>query len=133
MQYFRIRTLVDITKTNVHKEQIDPLKKKQQDNYQTLLQALEMRANIFPENDPQESLMDWQKQGYGKKERTWSWEFSIEQDDIFLLNNDPAGYMLIDINYVPFNSGCRETAKFKQNFFSTVLKPTNIIFEYLTK
>jgi hypothetical protein len=133
MQYFRICTLVDITKTNIHKEQIDPLKKRQQDNYQTLLQALEMRANIFPENDPEIVTMDWSAYGYDKKEKTWVWEFNIEQDDIFLLDDDPKGFMLTDINFVPFNSGCTETASFKQSFFSTKIKPTNILFEYITK
>ena len=124
MQTFRVLTLVDITKTGIQKEKIDPLKKKQQDNYQTLLQTLEMRANIFTEDDPIEITMDWSNLGYGKKERTWVWNFYIEQDDIFRIN---------DINYIPFNTECNETAKFKQNFFSASIKPINIIFESVDK
>jgi hypothetical protein len=126
-------TLVDITKTNIQKEWIDPLKKKQQDNYQTLLQALEMRANIFPLGAPKENIMDWSIYGYSKKERTWIWNFYIEQDDIFLLDDNPIGWMLNDIDYVPFNINCNETAKFKQAHFSTRIKPNNILFEYLDK
>ena len=53
MQRFRIRTLVDITRTYVFKESIDLFKKKQQDNFQTLHQTLEMRAIIFTEKDPE--------------------------------------------------------------------------------
>ena len=133
MQYFRITTLVDITKTGVQKDRIDPFKKKQQDNYQTLLQALEMRANIITDEDPIEIKMDWSKQGYSKKESTWVWEFSIEQDDIFRIDDDPTGAMLSDINFVPFNHDCNETAKFQTHYFSTKIKPINILFEYLDK
>lgn len=133
MQYFRIKTLVDITKTNVQKEWIDPFKKKQQDNYQTLLQALEMRANIFPSGVPKEDIIDWSIHGHGKKERTWVWNFYTEQDDIFLLDENPVGWMLNDIDFVPFNIECNETAKFKQAYFSTRIKPTNILFEYIDK
>ena len=133
MQNFRIMTLVDITKTNIQKEWIDPLKKKQQDNYQTLLQALEMRANIFPSGTPKEAVIDWSIHGYSKKERTWIWNFYIEQDDIFLLDDNPIGWMLNDVDFVPFNINCNETAKFKQAHFSTSIKPINILFEYLDK
>jgi hypothetical protein len=133
MQYFRIKTLVDITKTGIQKDRIDPFKKKQQDNYQTLLQALEMRANIITEDDPIETKMDWSKQGYGKKESTWIWEFSIEQDDIFRIEDDPTGSMLNDVNYVPFNNECNETARFQTYYFSTKIKPINILFEFIDK
>ena len=133
MQTFRVLTLVDITKTGIQKEKIDPLKKKQQDNYQTLLQTLEMRANIFTEDDPIEITMDWSNLGYGKKERTWVWNFYIEQDDIFRIDDNTTGFMINDINYIKFNTECNETAKFKQNFFSASIKPINIIFESVDK
>jgi hypothetical protein len=133
MQYFRVLTLVDITKTGIQKEHIDPLKKRQQDNYQTLLQTLEMRANIFTNDPPKQDMIDWSKQGYGKRERTWIWEFSTEQDDIFLLNDDPVGAMIRDVDFVPFNPDCTETAKFKQNYFSTAIKPTNTMFMLIDK
>lgn len=114
MQWFRIYTLVDITKTNVFKEFLDPLKKKQQDNFNTLHQTLEMRAIIFSDKDPERKVVEW----HGKNELTWVWEFYVERDDVFLKDNDPAGLMKIDLEYVPFISGCEETAKFKNCVFS---------------
>jgi hypothetical protein len=57
----------------------------------------------------------------------------FKEDDIFLLDDNPIGWMLNDVDYVPFNINCNETAKFKQAHFSTSIKPINIIFEYLDK
>jgi hypothetical protein len=133
MQRFRIRTLVDITRTYVFKESIDLFKKKQQDNFQTLHQTLEMRAIIFTEKDPEITTMDWSEYGYGKDEKTWEWEIYTERDDLFELDNDPCGGMKRDVNFVPFTTGCHETAKFQSNCFSTDLKPTNILFELIDK
>lgn len=125
MQRFRIYTLVDITRTYVVKEYLDPLKKKQQDNFNTLHQTLEMRANIFTEKDPVRKMMKWGN----KNEKTWVWEFYIERDDIFLDNNDPAGLMKKDLEYVPFINNCEETAQFKNCFFSV---PANIKIEFIS-
>lgn len=125
MQRFRIITLVDITRTNVYKDYIDPLKKKQQDNFNTLHQTLEMRAIIFSEKDPEKNLTNWN----GKQETTWSWEFWIERDDIFLKDKDPAGLIKEDLEFVPFINGCEETAKFKNCFFSI---PSNTKVEFIS-
>jgi hypothetical protein len=133
MQRFIIRTLVDITKTGIHKDLIDPIKKSQQDNFQTLLQTLEMRSNIFFDKGPAPVVSDWSKQGYSKREKTWVWEIYTEQDDIFKIGQDPIGAMKKDIEFIPFTAGCEETAKFRQCFFSPEKKPTNIIFEVVGK
>jgi hypothetical protein len=125
MQWFRITTLVDITRTQVFKEHIDPLKKKQQDNYNTLHQTLEMRAIIFSDSDPKRKIIEWN----GKKELTWIWEFYIERDDIFLKDNDPTALMKQDLEYVPFINDCEETAKF-ENFFFSINK--NIKVEFIS-
>ena len=126
MQWFRITTLVDITRTQVFKEHIDPLKKKQQDNYNTLHQTLEMRAIIFSEKDPERQILEWN----GKKELSWVWEFYTERDDIFLKDKDPAALMKQDLEYVPFINGCEETAKFKGCFFSV---PSNTKVEFISR
>ncbi len=126
MQWFRITTLVDITRTQVFKEHIDPLKKKQQDNYNTLHQTLEMRAIIFSEKDPQKKFTEWN----GNEESTWVWEFYTERDDIFLKDSDPTALLKQDLEYVPFISGCEETAKFKNCFFSV---PSNTKVEFISR
>lgn len=95
------------------KNYIDPLKKRQQDNFNTLHQTLEMRGNIYFEKDPQVIMHEWNR----NLERTWVWNFYTEQDDIFLQNFDPTYHIKHDINFVPFNKGCTETVKFKNPFF----------------
>ena len=132
MQHFLIRTLVDITKTGVYKELLDPIKKRQQDNFQTLHQTLEMRGNVYYSKIPIVIVSDWSVYGYNKKEKTWVWEVYTEQDDLFLLDQDPVGSMRQDIEFIPFVSGCNETAQFKQCVFSSKT-PTNIIFELIDK
>lgn len=126
MQRFRITTLVDISKTQVFKEHVNPLKKKQQDNYNTLHQTIEMRAIIFSDKDPERKLLEWN----GKKELSWIWEFYTERDDIFLQEDDPTALLKKDLEYVPFINNCEETAKFKNHFFSV---PSNIKVELVSR
>ena len=114
MQRFRIYTLVDITRTQVFKEYLDPIKKRQQDNFSTLHQTMEMRGNVYFDEDPKVEYIDWN----GKQEKTWIWNVYTEQDDLFLSKGDPAHFMKKDIEYVPFIDGCEETAKFDKCFFS---------------
>lgn len=133
MQRFRIFTLVDITRTNVFKESMGLLQKKQQDNFQTLHQTLEIRAIIFTEQNPKCITMDWSEHGYSKSEKTWEWSFYTERDDLYDVDGDPIGGMIKDVQFVPFIPECEETAKFKNHFFSTELKPINIIFQLLDK
>lgn len=125
MERFRILTLVDITRTQVFKEYINPLKKKQQDNFNTLHQTLEMRAIIFSDKDPERQIIEWD----GKKQLTWVWEFWTERDDIFLKEGDPAYLIRTDLEYVPFINNCEETAKFKKCFFSV---PLNTRVEFIS-
>jgi hypothetical protein len=132
MQRFLIKTLIDITRVDRQK-QLDQIKKSQQDNFQTLMQTLEMRGNIYYDKDPFCAIEDWSQHGHGKKEKTWIWEIYTEQNDLFKIGNDPIGSMKDDIEFVPFTAGCEETAKFKQAIFTSKKKPVNILFEYIDK
>lgn len=128
MQRFVIKTLVDITRTNVFKDAVDHLKKKQQDNFNTLHRTLEMRGNVYFDQDPYIDFSSWVQHGYGDREQTWVWEVYTEQRDLFNLDGDPTGAMKKDLEYVPFVAGCAETVNFKNAYFQTQLKPINIIF-----
>jgi len=127
MQRFKVYTLVDITRTQVFKDYINPLKKKQQDNFNTLQQTLELRGNIYFDNDPKIIILPWNKQNH----KTWEWEFHVEQDDIFLINNDPSGLIRQDLEFVPFINNCTETYPFKQCYFSLKDPTKNTVVEFL--
>lgn len=129
MQSFRIYTLVDITRTQVFKDWVDPLKKKQQDNFNTLHQTLEMRGNVYFDQNPMIELLEWN----GNKQKTWVWDFYTEQDDLFRLGDNPCGLAKKDIDFVPFCTDCTESVKFKQFFFCSDGKNKNIVIEILDK
>jgi len=129
MQYFRIYTLVDITRTQIFKEWIDPLKKRQQDNFNTLHQTLEMRGNVYFDEDPYVEMLEWNS----TEHKTWVWDIHIEQNDLFLAQGDPAGLIKKDVNFVPFNAGCTETARFNCLFFASNGKNKNIEVDVIDK
>ena len=129
MQHFRIYTLVDITRTQVFKEWVDPLKKKQQDNFNTLHQTLEMRGNVYFDEDPHTEILEWNR----SKQKTWIWDIYTEQNDLFLASDDPAGLIKRDIEFVPFTAECTETAKFKNLFFSSKGENKNIVVDIVDK
>jgi hypothetical protein len=114
MQRYRVKTLVDITKTDVLKEHTDSLGKHQQDNFNTLLHTLEMRGNISYSTYPYTDLDIWE----GKTQKTWIWEFWTEQHELFESNNDPVGLLRKDLEFVPFIRGCTESVNFHKSFFA---------------
>lgn len=127
MQRFKIYTLIDITRTQVFKDYVDPLKKRQQDNFNTLHQTLEIRGNIYFDDDPQIIILPWGQQTH----KTWEWEFYTEQNDIFLLNDDPVGLIKQDLEFIPFINNCTETVKFKQCYFSLSDSTKNTMVEFV--
>jgi hypothetical protein len=92
-----------------------------------------MRGIVFTESDPKMEMIDWTKHGYGRKEATWIWEISTERDDLYLIDDNLVGGMILDIEYIPFVDKCSETAYFKQCVFSAKKKPINILFECIDK
>lgn len=129
MQYFKIYTLVDITRTQVFKDYIDPLKKRQQDNFNTLHQTLELRGNVYFDDNPKVIVLEWNY----KNHKTWVWEFYTEHNDIFLLDNDPVGLIKQDLEFVPFINKCSETFNFKYCYFSFKEPTKNTIIHFLEK
>jgi hypothetical protein len=129
MQFFKIYTLVDITRTQVFKEYVDSLKKRQQDNFNTLHQTLELRGNVYFDSDPKICILEWNT----KNHKTWEWEFYTEHNDIFLLNEDYTGLIKQDLEFVPFINKCTETFDFKQCYFSFIGSTKNTMVEFFEK
>lgn len=96
---YQIITLVDITRSNANRSETDKLKVGQQANFNSLIQAIGMRANIEWHQDPQRHngripLLD------GKAVH-WIWEFDVERDAVFQKGDDPVGHLVDDLNNVP--------------------------------
>ena len=93
MARFKIKTTVDITKTDPDRECNDSVRIAQQANFNSLLQGISMRANINWESKPKQTV-----NGAGT---VWEWEFDTDYQDVFLLDEDPSGLLKLDLSGVP--------------------------------
>jgi len=100
MPRYRIITLIDITRTDAGKSDPSDFKIKQQQNFNSLRQAIELRSNVSWTSDPKEFKGSLPAPLEGKATH-WIWEFDVEREDTFLKNSDPVGLLKDDIHGVP--------------------------------
>lgn len=103
MTRYKLITLIDITRTNPTRVEQDPTVLGQQANFNTFLQGIGMRANIEWEQDP---IMD---SGvlplpFDGGANYWTWEFIVERDQVFELDNDPVALLVQDLHNIPIVS-----------------------------
>ena len=124
---FRIDTLIDITETNARRQDNDKFAYKQQANFQTLLQTLGLRVNIFYDNSPtfgeiSTSKFDFSDKYIGKQ-NVWSFDFEVEFEgamDLAMLTKD--------FDLIPIIIGLDETITTDKALFRTKGKDKNISF-----
>ena len=125
MESYRLYTLVDITQTNVSRGSGEDLKRDQQRNFQSLVQALSLRTQPLNISTPIRladgndciSLISGDSYEFGSMyegtHTVWSVDFSIEFDNLFDDNRgNSVGLLLDDLNEVPIINGLEETARF---------------------
>jgi hypothetical protein len=100
MPRYKIITLVDITRTNEPKSGSDEFKKKQQSNFNSLRQSIELRSNVEWYRDPSKTNGRLPDDLEGKATH-WIWEFSVEREDVFLKGDNPVGLLEDDLHGVP--------------------------------
>ena len=118
MARYTIRTTVDITRSNPDRADPDQIKQAQQSNFNSLIQGIGMRANITWPNDP----IKLEEDGTS----IWSWQFEVEREDTFLLENDPVGLLKQDLHGIPIIKNLTETVKFDKACFLTINGNQNI-------
>jgi hypothetical protein len=119
MPRYRIITLVDITRSNPNRSETDTLKLSQQANFNSLLQAIGLRANIVWIKDPLMKDGRLPKPADGKAVY-WEWHFDVERDDVFLKDNNTTGLLEDDLNGVPIITGLNNSVDIAPAcFFST--------------
>ena len=138
MHEFFVHTLVDITENgNLQKtfpfqtkadETIsdkDTLKvaKNQNNNFNTMLQLLQIRGNIVWEKPPIRLNNTLGNTGFGSAyegtHTSWHFQFFTEQSDVYGDVTNPIGQLSDDFNLVPIINFCKETAKFPIQTFIT--------------
>ena len=111
MPRYKIKTTVDITRSNPSREDTNSVRNGQQLNFNTLLQGIGMRANVEWDNDPQ--LVEYQDT------KEWFWEFETEQVDVFATKDDPVGLIKQDLQGIPVIRNLTETAALEKPIFIT--------------
>lgn len=129
---YKLYTLVDITHTGQYRNEPgkENLRWKEQ-NFNTVLQTLGIRANIEYKHSPSITEVKGSLVGFDTDEviRVWRFDFYTERDHLFENNNDPVGYLLDDFNLVPYINGLDELMEQQYAVFVTQGPGRNIVFQ----
>ena len=127
---FRLQTLVDITETQVRRQDSDKFAYKQEANFQTVIQTVGMRVNLEYTNSPSFEEITIGKLGFGDKykgkQMLWTFEFDVAYEgalDLDMLNND--------FDLIPIIVGLNETATLDKALFRTTPGDRNVIFSII--
>jgi len=128
---YKLYTLVDITHTGQHRNEPgkETLRWKEQ-NFNTLLQTLGIRANITYFASPIMTEVKGQLVGFDTDEiiRVWRFDFFTDRDDLYERNNDPVGHLKEDFILVPYISGLDEAMEQQYAVFNPEDPGKNIAF-----
>ena len=150
MHEYRVHTLVDITDNGnlkqafpfktpggevIHDKHSLAIARNQNSNFNTMLQLLQMRANITWENPPMRVNDTLGNMGFGTfyegTHTSWHFQFFSEQAGLYGDDMDPTANLVGDFHQVPVVSFCKETATFPTSTFDTEnLKTLNTYFSY---
>jgi len=111
MPRYNIETLVDITRTNPSREDKDAVRNAQQQNFNSLIQGIELRSIIDWDSDPRRIENDG--------EARWVWQFDTDRPDVFVKLNDPVGLLKEDLQGVPILKNLTNTATIDKGIFIT--------------
>ena len=119
MARYKIFTFVDITRSNPLRQETDKIKLGQQSNFNSLIQAIGLRANVDWQQDPAMNTGRLPHPMIGKANH-WVWEFETERDYLFLKDSDPVGLLLEDLNGVPIVTDLNNSVDITPAVFRTL-------------
>lgn len=124
MARYKIITLVDITRANLDRKESDKKKLGQQANFNSLIQAIGLRANVEWEVDPRQHSGSLPLPLVGKAVH-WTWEFDVEREDVFKLDDDPVALLKQDLHGVPVIDQLNNSVDIYPSAFQTEGKNAN--------
>lgn len=128
---YTLYTTVDITNTGQYRPEIgmELLRWKEQ-NFQTIVQTLNIRANIHYTKKPSMAEVKGTILGFETNNiiKVWTFEFSTERDHLYEKNGDPIGFLKDDFEGIPYINGLDECMTQNYNVFVTDGPARNIIF-----
>ena len=129
--HFKLYTLVDITHTGQYRnEPGKELARWKEQNFNTILQTLGIRSNVFYYNSPSCVELKGSLIKFDTDEiiRVWRFDFESERESVYTKNNDPIGFLKDDFNLVPYISGLDELLEQNYDVFITDGNNKNIVF-----
>ena len=131
MKKYKLITLVDITRANPSRTETDPFKVKQQANFNSLIQAINLRSNIEYISDPELKKGRLPSPLSGKANH-WIAEFEVEREDVFSDGVDPVGLLIEDVNGVPIVPELNSSVDLDPPVFITKGDKANIWFSVIS-
>ena len=129
---YKLYTLVDITHTGQHRN--EPSKEQdrwREQNFQTVLQTLGIRANVSFQNKPTMTEVRGRTVGFDTDEiiRVWRFDFNTEREDSpYEIKDNSVGYLIQDFHLVPYIAGLDELMEQNYAVFNTTDPGANIVF-----
>jgi hypothetical protein len=114
MENIEIRTLIDITNTDVRRSnQGTAVEANQYRNWTTLKQCVELRALIEFDHNPTVETVDVKGLGFGSeykgKHAVWTFRFRPDRPGAFGIENDPSALLNESLHQVPVIKNLTET------------------------
>ena len=131
MKRYKLITLVDITRANPSRTETDSLRVKQQANFNSLIQAINLRSNIDYISDPELKKGQLPAPLSGKANH-WIAEFEVEREDVFSDGVDPVGLLVEDVNGVPIVPELNSSVELDPPVFITKGNKANIWFSVIS-
>lgn len=123
LMIYCLYTLVDITNTGQFRSRSD-LERLQQQNFDTVLSVIGLSGNLSYAESPKIIPADI----FGvHKERCWYFEWQMQGEQIFEVDNDPIFILKETFENVPFIAGLTESVQFDRPIFRL---GRNIVFSY---
>jgi hypothetical protein len=130
--HYKLYTLVDITNTRQYQNSAENRQaRSQQQNFDTVIQTIGMRANVDYSKPPEVTIDVPKKYNLDSAvlSNIWIFEWRVEREFLFLDGEDDVGYLKQLFNLVPYIPGLTETITSSKPIF---LPGKNIAFEMLT-
>ena len=125
MQTIEIKTLIDITNTNVSRpNQGTQLEMDQHRNFTTLKQCAELRSIITYDFSPELQVIDVKDLGFGSKYKgkhsVWTFRFSPDRSGAYANDDNDIGCLLDDVHGVPVVEKLTETINIEKAIFELI-------------
>jgi hypothetical protein len=122
MEIIEVKTLIDITNTNLKRPNTtNDLESNQYRNWTTFLQCIGLRCIISYDKSPVVSEQDIKEVGFGSKykgkQAVWTFRFTPDRSDSYLENNNKIGLLINDLHEVPIIEKLNETINIPKAVF----------------